>query len=243
MTRSPSRALPLITRHVLRATPWGTLAAGCLTGTAALAVLAYVTHRAHGSLDQGSVRLAFLPALAALAFVPRSPFRPLLGVTPVPAWLTTTGQVLLAVPVLVLTGWAQLLIVGYRSTPPGITRHPPALYPLIAQLIGWCALTVAVAACCDWSRYADLGGAIAAPVSLAVLAVLWFVPATNHTLFSPPAGPHIVTTAWYGVALAALVLTCAAVRDRWSRYTRPLTRRLLPAAPAARKQRHPDQRH
>jgi hypothetical protein len=103
----------------------------------------------------------------------------------------------------------------------------PAVYPLLAQLTGWCAVAVAAAACCDRSRYADLGGAVAAPVSLAVIALAWYGPRIDRLLVAPPATAHAVTIAWYAVAAAALVLTAAAMRDRWHRYPR-LPRRAPP---------------
>ena len=58
---------------------------------------------------------------------------------------------------------------------------------MIAQLAGWCAITIAGAACVDRSRYADLGGAIAAPVGFAVIAVAWYSPVTSGILIGPPA--------------------------------------------------------
>jgi hypothetical protein len=89
---------------------------------------------------RGYVRLAFLPAAAALAFVPRAPFRPLTQTTPVPAWVTPVGQLLLATPTLAVTCWAQLHIAAHAISPLAISQ-PPAVYPLIAELTGWCAVT------------------------------------------------------------------------------------------------------
>ena len=106
--------------------------------------------------------------------------------------------------------------------PGPLAGHPPAVYPLIAQLTGWCAVTVAAAAWVDRSRYADLGGAIAAPVSFAVIALAWYAPITSRFLAEPPATAHGVTIAWYAVASAALALTCVAMRDQWHRYSRSL---------------------
>ena len=96
----------------------------------------------------------------------------------------------------------------------------PAVYPLIAQLTGWCLLAVAAAACVDRSSFADLGGAIAAPVSLTAIALAWYTPAISRILTEPPATAHGMTIAWYAIATAALALTCAATRDHWHRYTR-----------------------
>jgi hypothetical protein len=218
------RALPLLPRHITRTMPWATLLAGCLAGTGVLAVLAHFSG-ASQPLGPGTVRLTFLPAVAALAFIPRDAFRPLTQTTPVPAWVAPTGQILLAVPVLALTCWAQLRIAA-GTIPPGAIIYGPAAYPLIAQLTGWCAVTVAAAACTDRTRYADLGGAVAAPVSLAAIAFVWYLPITSRFLAEPPATAHGVTIAWYAIAAAALALTCLAMRDQWHRYTRSLHRPL-----------------
>jgi len=212
------RALPTVARHVAQTMPWATLLAGCLAGTALLAVLAHVAGTSH-PLDQNQVRIAFLFAVAALAFVVHAPFQPLIQATPVPAWLTSAGQTLLAVPVLAATGWAQLGIMSATIS----ARHAgpaPAIYPLTAQLTGWCALAVAAAACCERSRYADLGGAVAAPVSLAAVAVAWFTPAVKRLLAAPPATPHTATIAWYLMAAVAAIVTGTALGDPWRRYTR-----------------------
>jgi hypothetical protein len=217
------RALPLLARPITRTMPWVTLITGCVAGTVYLAIMAHLAGASRSPLGQGSVRLAFLPAVAALAFVPRAPFRPLTQTTPVPAWAAPAGQLLLAAPILAVTCWAQLRISAH-TIPPHPPGHRPAVYPVIAQLTGWCAVTVAAAVCVDRSRYADLGGAIAAPVSFAAIALTWYAPITHRFLAGPPANPHGVTIAWYAVATAALALTCVAMRDQWHRYTRSLYR-------------------
>jgi hypothetical protein len=217
------RALPPLARPITQTMPWVTLITGCLAGTAFLAVMARVADTSHSPLGLGTVRLAFLPAVAALAFVLRAPFRPVTQAAPVPDWVAPAGHLLLAAPVLAVTCWAQLRIMAH-TIPPHTLGQPPAVYPVIAQLTGWCAVTVAAAACADRSRYADLGGAIAAPVSFAAIALAWYWPVTSRFLVEPPASAHGVSIAWYSIASAALVLTCAAMRDRWHRYTRNLQR-------------------
>jgi hypothetical protein len=220
------RALALLARPVTLTMPWATLLAGSLAGTVYLAVMARLAGTSQ-PLDQGDLRLAFLPAVAALAFVPRAPFQPLTQTTPVPAWMAPAGHVLLAAPILGVTCWAQLRIIA-STIPRHTLGHPPAVYPLIAQLTGWCAVAVATAACVDRSRYADLGGAVAAPVSFAAIALAWYAPIISRFVTEPPATPHGVTIAWYAVASAALALTCAAMRDQWHRYARNLHRLSLP---------------
>src|SRR6202035_976381 len=114
----------------------------------------------------------------------------------------------LAAPVLTITCWAQLRIMAH-TMPPHTTGHPSAIYPLIAQLTGWCAVTVAAAACVGRSRYADLGGAVAAPVSFAPIALAWYTPFTSRILVEPPATPHGATIAWYAIVAAASALALA----------------------------------
>jgi hypothetical protein len=185
--------------------------------------MARVAGTSHAPLGAGIVHLAFLPAIAALAFVLRASFRPVTQATPVPDWVAPAGHILLAAAVLAVTCWAQLRIVA-RTIPSHALGHPVAVYPLIAQLTGWCAVTVAAAACVGRCRYADLGGAIAAPVSFAAIALAWYAPVTARFLVEPPATAQAVTIAWYAIAAAALVLTGAAMRDHWHRYTRNLQR-------------------
>ncbi len=233
------RALPLLARPIARTMPWVTLITGCLAGTAFLAVMARVAGTSHSPLDLGTARLAFLPAIAALAFILRTPFQPLTQATPVPAWLAPAGHIALAAPVLAITCWAQLRIVA-RTIPPHTLSHPADICPVIAQLTGWCAVTVAAAACADRSRYADLGGAIAAPVSFAAIALAWYAPVTSRFLTEPPATAQAVTIAWYCIATAGLALSRAAMRDRWHRYTHSL-QRLSPTPPKPGKGPHPAQ--
>jgi hypothetical protein len=215
------RALPALTRHVTATMPWTTLITGCVAGTAVLAVVAHFAGSSHWQLSQAAVRYAFLPAVAALAYVPRAPFRPLTIATAIPSWVGTAGHVLLASPLVAATCWAQLGIMAHTIAP-SAAGSAAAVYPLIAQLTGWCLLAVAAAACVDRSRYADLGGAVAAPVGLTVIALAWYAPASKRFLVEPPAAAHIVTVAWYAIATAALALTCVAMRDHWHRYTRSI---------------------
>jgi hypothetical protein len=217
------RTLPLLVRPMTRTMPWATLITGCLAGTVFLAVLAFVVSTPRQPLGQGDVRIAFLPAVAALAFVLRAPFRPLTQTTPVPAWVAPAGHLVLAAPVLAATCWAQLRIMAH-TLPPHILGHPPAVYPLIAQLTGWCAIAVAVAVCADRTRFADLGGAIAAPVSFVAIALAWYAPVGPRFLVEPPASADRVTVAWYLVVATALVLACMAMQDHWHRYARKLHR-------------------
>lgn len=222
-------ALRRLPRHVARTMPWVPLLSGCAAGLAFLVILADLADTYHHSLSQGTVRFAFLPAIAGLAFVLRVPFRPLTQVTPVPAWVTAAGHLLLAAPVLLATGWAELRIMGH--TIPAHSPVPAPVYPLIAQLAGWCAITVAAAACVERSRYADLGGAIAVPVTFAAIALCWYVPGALGLLAGPSANARGLTIAWYAVAIAAASVGWMAMRDQWHRYSRHLGGTRTPGGP------------
>jgi hypothetical protein len=215
------RVLPRLARPVSATMPWVTLLAGCLAGTGYLALTTHFAGPAHAPPSPGSIRLAFLPAIAALAFVPNIPSRPLTQATPVPAWVAPAGHLLLAAPILAATCWAQLRIIAHTVPPHTIRPHAaPAVYPVIAQVTGWCAVTVAAAAWAGRSRYADLGGAVAAPVSFAAIALAWYSPWTSRFLTEPLATPHGLTITWYAITVAALALAGAAMRDQWHRYAR-----------------------
>jgi hypothetical protein len=214
-----TRAVAGLARHIFRAMPWVTLIEGCASGTVVLAVMAHFA--GHSPLNQDNVRVTFLPAVGALAFVPHVHFRPVIQTTPVPMWLAPAGQVLLAVPVLALTCWVQLeLMTG--TYPAQAAKQLPAVYPLIAQLAGWSLLSLSIAACCERTRYAALSGAIAAPVTFVAIALASFIAPLDRHLLSPPDTARAVTIAWYSIAAGALAVAIFAIRDQWHRYIRRL---------------------
>jgi len=213
------RSLPGLARHTLATMPWVTVFAGCASGTVVLALMAHFA--GHSPLNQDNVRVTFLPAVGALAFVPHVHFRPVVQTTPVPTWIATGGQILLALPVLALTCWVQLELMA-STYPAQYAKHLPAVYPLIAQLTGWCLLTLSVAAGCERTRYAALSGAIAAPAVFVAIAATSFVSPLSQHLLNPPETAPAATVAWCTIAAAALVLAVLASRDQWHRYTRRL---------------------
>jgi len=212
-----TRAVPGLARHIVTTMPWVTLVVGCASGTFVLAVMAHFA--GDSPLNQNDVRVTFLPAVAALAFVPHLHFRPIIQTTPVPTWIAPAGQTLLALPVLAFTGWVQLRLLD-STLPARSVGHLPAVGPLVTQLTGWSLLTVALATCCDRTRYAALSGAIAGLASLAIIAITSFTSALSRHLQAPPATPQAAILAWDLIATAALALIGLAVRDRWSRYLR-----------------------
>ena len=214
-----AHAVAGLARHIASTMPWVTLIAGCASGTVVLAVMAHFAGQS--PLNQDNIRVTFLPAVGALAFVPHVNFRPVIQTTPVPTWIAAAGQVLLAVPVLALTCWAQLTLMT-STYPARDAKHLPAVYPLIAQLTGWCLLSLSIAACCERTRYAALSGAIAAPVTFVAIGVAAFIPPLDRYLLSPPETARIDAIAWYSISAAALAVAIVAIRDQWHRYLRGL---------------------
>jgi len=210
------RAVRPAVPHIVASMPWATLGAGCLAGVLLMAILTRVASTSVSPIDPATVRLTFVPVVATLGFVLRDPFRPLTQATPVPAWVTPAGHLVLAAPVLAATCWAQL---GIAAGPVPAGAPAPAVYPLLAQLTGWAAVVVAAAACVGRTRYVDLGGAMAVPVAFAAIALAWYVPLTGRFLTDPPASEHAVSIAWYAVTAAALAATAVALHDQWHRYS------------------------
>src|ERR1700728_1141486 len=142
-TRPRARAGLLLLRHVILTMAWPTLIGGCAAGTALLSLLAYFAGTSHNPLDQTTVRLTLLPAVAAVTFIPNPPLRSLARSAPLPAWIVPAVQVILAAPALVWPCGIQVIVMSHP--PPVAARHHlAAIYPVIAQLTGWAAVAVAI---------------------------------------------------------------------------------------------------
>ena len=220
-SRRPWRAVPALAPHILRTMPWVTLLASCAAGTALLDLTAHVLHASHSTVNQNTMRFTFLSAIAALAFVPQAPFRLIRRTVPVPSATTSAGHILLSVPIVAATCWLQLRIID-AGVPRLFVR--PAVYPLVSQLVAWTALALAAATCLDRSRYDDVGGAIAAPLTLIIIGVFWFAPFLKEHLVTPPASAHSAAIAWYAITAPSLVAISLALRDPWRRYFKHLPR-------------------
>ena len=157
--------------------PWGPVLAACLTGIGVS--LAGYRLAARSQLP-GEIlmfqRLAFAPVVAAVAVLVQDEHRPLVTALPAPAWLTTAARVLIALPVLVLTGWTQLAITAAEL---GATLRsasvPASALPwpeLAGELAAWSAIALAAAALVARTRWSDIGTAIAVPAALAIVGML-----------------------------------------------------------------------
>jgi hypothetical protein len=168
------RVLRAALPHLAATMPWGTLLGGCAIGLA----ISVVGYRFAGAASDSAgvtavVRAAFVPLVLVAAFLAADPHRPLVAALPAPAWLTAATHTALALPVLAGTAALQLrlaaaeLAAGQRYT--GVPGHLPRLM-LSAELAAAAAIALAAAGVVARTRWRELGGAIAAPASLAVIA-------------------------------------------------------------------------
>jgi hypothetical protein len=212
--------------------PWGPLVSGIGTGLTFSVLIARFASAAEPPAELvTSVRLAFLPALAGLGFLLHDGHRQLAGALPVPSWVIPALRLSLALPPAGLSCWLQLDLVA-RALARGEAGPLPVL-PMITEFAGCCAVVLAVAAAAERSRWQDLGGAVAVPAALALLAVLALPP-----LRLLPTAYAGLTTAqqaawlrawlvWAVMALLATALTTWLARDPWRRASHLLSDLIL----------------
>jgi fluoride ion exporter CrcB/FEX len=215
-------------RRLAPTMPWGALLAGC-TGSLAISLAAYLFAE---PLQQPAditltVRAAFIPVVAAIAFGLSDPSRALAASLPAPSWLIVAVRLLIALPVLALTAWitfalaAAELGIDQRFAHLGRVRLPWPAY--CAELATWSAFALAAAALVARTRWHDLGGAIGAPVALAFIAVAALTPLRLFPIafigLTPAQHSGWVRAQWiwWALGLMAALLTGWASRDPWLR--------------------------
>jgi hypothetical protein len=210
--------------HLARTMPWRPLLAGCGTGAALLTAASFTSTLRQTSSMVTVVRLGFVPVVVGLSFLLREPGRDLATSFPAPGWLAAAARLALAVPVIAATACVQfgLASSASRGAPPGAMAFPGRVpwLALSAELTAWCAVTTAAAALVARSRWDSLGGAVAAPAALALIAALGYWP--PHLLPAPTDGAEQLSwqhahQAWALLVLAGTAAACWASRDRWSR--------------------------
>jgi len=160
--------------HLAATMPTGTLLGGCAIGLA-ISVVGYRL-AGPGSDSVGVttlVRAAFVPLVLVAAFLAADPHRRLVAALPAPAWLTAVTHTALALPVLAGTAALQLRLAAAELAAAQRYTRVPAHLPwpaLSGELAAAAAIALATASIVARTRWHELGGAIAAPVSLAVIA-------------------------------------------------------------------------
>ena len=213
---SRARVLRAALPHLAATMPWGTLLGGCAIGLA----ISLVAYRLAGpAADTAGVtavlRAAFIPLVLVAAFLAADPHRGLVAALPAPAWLTAATHTALALPVLVVTAAFQLHLAAAELA--AAERHTlvPAHLPwraLSGELAVAAAIALATASVVARTRWHELGGAIAAPVSLAVIV------ATQGAW---------ADVTWRRLLVGALAVATAAwaQRDPWLRWRTAVPRK------------------
>lgn len=201
--------------HLVRTVPWAVLIAACATGLAISLVSSQFLNplRSTGGVLLVS-HLSAVPLAAAIAFLAWLPDRSLTATLPAPCWLSHAFRVACALPVIGLTAFIQYelarreLAVGSAAAQPGRVSWPTQL----AEFCAWLAVATAAAAAVDRTRWRELGGAVAAPITLALIGLLVAVPSYS-------AGD------WWATALAAGLVAAGESRDPWRRVHGKIFRR------------------
>jgi hypothetical protein len=130
-------------RHLAGTMPWGVLIASCAVGLG----VSLAAHQLADSLQQPAIitltaRAAFVPVVGGITFLAAEPHRPLTASLPAPAWLTTAVHLMLALPLLGLTAWIQLLLAAADLGAIRQSQHLAAQLPWAAlgtELGAWSA--------------------------------------------------------------------------------------------------------
>jgi hypothetical protein len=209
--------------------------AGCAAGLGISVAARLLAHPLQQSASIPlTIRAAFIPVIAAIAFLASDPHQNLTAALPAPAWLTTAMRLVMALPLLGLVAWAQLDLaatefsIGLRDQ--GLAApHLPWL-SFAAELTAWSAITLAAAALIARTRWNDLGGAIAAPAAIAFIALLAVTPLHLFPATISPLTPKLHSAwqqaewKWWALALIAALITCWVSRDPWLRLRPAITR-------------------
>jgi hypothetical protein len=180
-----------------------------------------------------TIRAAFVPVAAGAAFLAANPHRNLTTSLPAPTWVTTAAHLVMALPLISLTGFIQLQLAAAELRGGGRAAGGTPALPwaaLATELVAWLAFSLAVAALVARTRWNDLGGALAAPAALGCIALLAVSPLrlfpaafTGLTPAQHSAWLH-AEWAWWALGQAAALTACWASRDPWHRL-RPEPRR------------------
>jgi hypothetical protein len=219
----------MATPYLVRTQPWGAVA-----GAAGLGLFIVVVIASSSGLLQSpedlviGLRSAFVATSLGIAFVSSDATGELVEALPVPAWRLCAVRLALTLPALALSGAGQIVIGAHAFTVDdrlqGLGHRPLAWPGLASELVGFCGLLVIATAVVNRSRWRDLGGALAAPLGLGLIALLALLPLgllPSTYLFSPTRVSHRTweQAEWTWVAVAAVsgVIAAWANGDRWHR--------------------------
>lgn len=216
-------------RYVALTVPWGAVLAGCAAGLAISLVARWLAHPSQNPTSITlTVRAAYVPVIACFAFLPADPQASLATTLPVPSWLTVLTRLMIALPLLAMTAYAILrlgesdLRVAISSSAATISQLPQLA--LVSELAGCMAIALAAGAIVARTQWDYLGGAVATPVALAVIALFallpWHLLPSAFTSLTPPqrAAWNRAEWAWWWLSALMSVIACFALGDSWNRW-------------------------
>jgi hypothetical protein len=177
------------------------------------------------------LRTAFAATALGMAFLLHDPADDLLETLPTPVRSLRAARLLITLPVLVPAGAAQLALAGHALATDealqGLGHRPLAWPGLAIELAGFCGLALLAAAIVGRGRWRELGGALAGPLGLGLIAALCLAPlglTPTAYLLHPTRADHgawrIAEAAWAAVVVLSAALAGCASRDRWQRLAR-----------------------
>lgn len=223
------RSLVQATPYLVRTQPWVPLAGAAGLGILIVATMSYFVGPFQRPADLiAGLRAAFAATAIGVGFVLSDPAEDLLEAVPMPAWTLRAVRVAIAIPVLALGGAGELILAARGLTADerlqGLGHRPLAWPGLTLELVGFCGLALLAAAAVDRVRWRDLGGVIAAPLGLGLIAALALAPLallpTAYLLGATNTGHAAwisATWSWSAVAAVSVLLAGWASRDRWQR--------------------------
>ena len=261
-TRARTRAWPSggrgaarvrLAGYAARTIPWGPVTAGGLAGIGVSVLLRVFAGPAESlAVLTAGVRVAFVPLVCAVAFVPPDAQRLLLSALPGrTAWRMTALRLTLVLPVLTATAAVELALAGRALTIdaglPPTAAPPPLPWPTLAwsalpwpalagELAAWCLLAIALAAGLLRTRWHDVAGlaAAASAPGLAGLAGLWPLRLLPAVSLAATGSAHrhwaVAWAVWAATGVAAAAVASWAAGDSWRRWPgRPRDLRNKPA--------------
>jgi hypothetical protein len=150
--------------------------------------------------------IATAPVAASAAFLAATPDKILVTTLPGPSWLPHAVHLVAALLVIGPAAAVQFVITRAELAQTAPYAHPGQLSweSWLSQFTAWLMVSTATAATVDRTRWRDLGGALAMPIALALIALLLLAP--SHSLWI-----------WWATIAVGASAALWQSRDPWSR--------------------------
>ena len=167
-------------RYAWLTVPWTPAAAGCAVGIGiAVVTRQYAYTFQHGSTVVMLLRVAFLPLVAAAAFLTSDPLHGIAASLPTAHWMTAGLRIVSALPLFAATVAAECaLSAASLATIAPTSGAPDGQQSVLTQVLEgacWCVTAIALAAAVGRTRLHETAGLIGALGAIAVGGAIWFV--------------------------------------------------------------------